>query len=40
MFGWDYPPGTEFDPRAPWNHSDEEEPDAEQEPEDNHGNDD
>jgi hypothetical protein len=18
-FGWDYPPGAEFDPRAPWN---------------------
>ena len=23
VFGWDYPPGTEFDPHAPWNQTDD-----------------
>lgn len=23
LFGWDYPPGAENDPRAPWNQKDE-----------------
>lgn len=35
MFGWDYPPGAENDPNAPWN---QREPD--EEPEDFYGNDD
>lgn len=24
IFGWDYPPGAEHDPNAPWNQSDPE----------------
>lgn len=27
MFGWDYPPGAERDPFAPWNRPEEQEPD-------------
>lgn len=23
IFGWDYPPGAEHDPNAPWNQTDE-----------------
>ncbi len=23
IFGWHYPPGAEFDPRAPWNQPDQ-----------------
>lgn len=30
-FGWHYPPGTERDPRAPWNQDPDEEEQDEQE---------
>lgn len=35
-FGWDYPPGAEHDPNAPWNRPEE----PEDEPDDFTGNDD
>ena len=28
-YGWDYPPGTEFHPDAPWNQKEETEEEAE-----------